>query len=67
MLTNDKWHAASILTTNTYGLKGAIKAIADGMDRYAGKPQYIQSIRNQIDDKGNYNNSLYEEHKELFD
>lgn len=67
MLTNDKWHAASILTTNTYGLKGAIKAIADGMDRYAGKPQYIQSIRNQIDDKGNYNNTLYEEHKELFD
>lgn len=67
MLTNDKWHAASILTTNTYGLKGAIKAIADGMDRYAGKPQYIQSIKNQIDDKGNYNNTLYEEHKELFD
>lgn len=67
MLTNDKWHAASILTTNAYGLKGAIKAIADGMDRYAGKPQYIQSIRNQIDDKGNYSNSLYEEHKELFD
>lgn len=67
MLTNDRWYAASILTTNTYGLKGAIKAIADGMDKYAGKPQYIQSIRNQIDDKGNYNNSLYEEHKELFD
>lgn len=67
MLTNDRWYAASILTTNTYGLKGAIKAIADGMDRYAGKPQYIQSIRNQIDDKGNYNTSLYEEHKELFD
>ena len=67
MLTNDRWYAASILTTNTYGLKGAIKAIADGMDRYAGKPQYIQSIRNQIDDKGNYSNSLYEEHKELFD
>lgn len=67
MLTNDRWYAASILTTNTYGLKGAIKAIADGMDRYAGKPQYIQGIRNQIDDKGNYSNSLYEEHKELFD
>ena len=67
MLTNDRWYAASILTTNTYGLKGAIKAIADGMDKYAGKPQYIQSIRNQIDDKGNYSNSLYEEHKELFD
>lgn len=67
MLTNDRWYAASILTTNTYGLKGAIKAIADGMDRYAGKPQYIQSIRNQIDDKGNYSNGLYEEHKELFD
>ena len=67
MLTNDRWYAASILTTNTYGLKGAIKAIADGMDRYAGKPQYIQSIRNQIDDKGNYSNNLYEEHKELFD
>lgn len=67
MLTNDKWHAASILTTNTYGLKGAIKAIADGMDRYAGQPQYIQSIRNQIDEKGNYTQALYEEHKELFD
>lgn len=67
MLTNDKWHAASILTTNTYGLKGAIKAIADGMDRYAGQPQYIQSIRNQIDEKGNYTQTLYEEHKELFD
>ena len=52
MLTNDRWYAASILTTNTYGLKGAIKAIADGMDRYAGKPQYIQGIRNQIDDNG---------------
>ena len=50
LLTNPKWHAASILTLNTYGIKGAIKAIADGLPRYAGKPAYIQSIRNQIGD-----------------
>lgn len=67
MLTNSKWHAASIMTANTYGLKAAIKAIADGMDRYAGKPAYIQSIRNQIDEDGNIPTSLYEEHKQLID
>ena len=67
MLTNPKWHAASIMTANTYGLKAAIKAIADGMDRYAGKPAYIQSIRNQIDEDGNIPTSLYEEHKQLID
>lgn len=67
ILTNSRWHAASILTTNTYGFKAAIKAIADGLPRYAGKPQYIQSIRNQIDDKGNYSPQLYEEHRELID
>lgn len=67
MLTNSKWHAASIMTANTYGLKGAIKAIADGLPRYAGKPKYIQSIRNQIDDQGKYSRDLYEKHQELFD
>lgn len=67
MLTTDKFHSASILTTNTYGLKGAIKAIADGLPRYAGKPQYIQSIRNQIDADGTIPQALYEEHKELID
>lgn len=67
MLTTDKFHSASILTTNTYGLKGAIKAIADGLPRYAGKPQYIQSIRNQIDVDGTISQALYEEHKELID
>lgn len=67
VLTNDKWHAASILTANTYGLKAAIKAIADGLPRYAGKPQYIQSIRNEIEDEDTIPRSLYEEHRELID
>lgn len=67
LLTNDQWHAASILTLNTYGLKGAIKAIADGLPRYKGKPAYIQSIRNQIGDDGFIPNALYEEHQELID
>lgn len=67
LLTNPKWHAASILTLNTYGLKGAIKAIADGLPRYKGKPAYIQSIRNQISDDGYIPEELYEEHKELID
>lgn len=67
LLTNDKWHAASILTLNTYGLKGAIKAIADGLPRYKGKPAYIQSIRNQIGDDGFIPTELYEEHQELID
>ena len=67
MLTNPKWHAASIMTANTYGLKAAIKVIADGMDRYAGKPAYIQSIRNQIGDDGFIPEQLYEEHQQLID
>lgn len=67
LLTNPKWHAASILTLNTYGIKGAIKAIADGLPRYKGKPAYIQSIRNQIGDDGYIPESLYHEHKELID
>lgn len=67
LLTNPKWHAASILTLNTYGIKGAIKAIADGLPRYAGNPAYIQSIRNQIGDDGYIPEDLYYEHQELFD
>lgn len=67
ILTNPKWHAASIMTANTYGIKAAVKAIADGMDRYAGKPAYIQSIRNQIGDDGYIPESLYEEHQQLID
>ena len=67
ILTNPKWHAASIMTANTYGLKAAIKAVADGMDRYAGKPAYIQSIRNQIGDDGFIPTELYEEHQQLID
>ena len=67
LLTNPKLHSASILTLNTYGLKGAIKAIADGLPRYKGKPAYIQSIRNQIGDDGFIPTQLYEEHQELID
>lgn len=67
LLTNPQLHAASIMTANTYGLKGAIKAVADGLDKYKGQPAYIQSIRNQIDDDGNYPDELYQEHKQLFD
>ncbi len=67
ILTNPKWHAASIMTANTYGLKAAIKAVADGMDRYAGKPAYIQSIRNQIGDDGVVPTEVYEEHQQLID
>ena len=67
LLTNPKWHAASILTLNTYGLKGAIKAIGDGLPRYKGRPAYIQSIRNQIGDDGYIPEELYKEHKELID
>ncbi|WP_323065355.1 hypothetical protein, partial [Limosilactobacillus reuteri] len=44
LLTNPKLHSASILTLNTYGLKGAIKAIADGLPRYKGKPAYIRDL-----------------------
>lgn len=67
ILTNPKWHAASIMTANTYGLKAAIKAVADGMDRYAGKPAYIQSIRNQIGADGVVPTEVYEEHQQLID
>lgn len=67
ILTNPKWHAASIMTANTYGLKAAIKAVADGMERYAGKPAYIQSIRNRIGDDGFIPTDLYEEHQQLID
>ena len=55
------------MTANTYGLKAAIKAIADGMERYAGKPAYIQSIRNQIGDDGYAPEQLYAEHRQLID
>ncbi|PWT37242.1 PHP domain-containing protein [Limosilactobacillus reuteri] len=67
LLTNSKWSAASILTLNTYGIKGAVKAIADGLPRYAGQPAYIQTIRNQINDDGTIPDKLYKEHRELFD
>lgn len=67
ILTNPKWHAASIMTANTYGLKGAIKVIAAGMEEYTGKPAYVQSICNQIEDDGSYSHELYIAHKELFD
>lgn len=67
ILQNPKWHAASIMTANTYGLKAAIKAIADGMERYEGRPAYIQSIRNQIAEDGFIPEALYEEHQQLID
>lgn len=67
LLTNDKFSSASILTVGTLGFKGAIKAIADGLPKYQGQASYIQSIRNEVDDDGNYSEPLYKEHKELFD
>ena len=67
ILQNPKWHAASIMTANTYGLKAAIKAIADGMERYEGRSAYIQSIRNQITEDGFIPEALYEEHQQLID
>lgn len=67
ILTNPKWHAASIMTVNTYGLKGAVKAISRGMEQYKSRPQYVQTICNQIDINGSYSTQLYEEHRELFD
>ena len=66
MLTNPRWHAASIMTANTYGLKGAVKALARGMERYKDKPAFVQSICNQIDDDY-IPDDLYKEHRQLFD
>ncbi|MFT8556530.1 PHP domain-containing protein [Liquorilactobacillus hordei] len=68
LLTNPNLYCASIMTANTYGLKGAIKVIAKGMDGYKDKsPFEIQGICNQIDIKDNYPDSIYQSHKKLFD
>ena len=68
LLEHPQLHCASIMTANTYGIKGAIKVIAKGHPDYSQEsPFAIQAICNQIDEKGNYPNSLYEEHKALFD
>lgn len=66
MLTNPRWHAASIMTANTYGLKGAVKALARGMEKYKDQPAYVQSICNQIEDEY-LPTDLYEKHQQLFD
>lgn len=68
LLNNPNMHCASIMTANTYGLKGAIKVIAKGHPDYKDKNIFaIQTICNQIDDDGTYPKAIYEKHKELFD
>lgn len=74
-VTMQKWllehpdlHCASIMTANTYGIKGAIKVIAKGHPDYADKSHFaIQAICDQIDEKGYYPPSLYDRHQALFD
>lgn len=68
LLTNPKLHCASIMTANTYQMKGAVKEIARGLEPYASQPQYkIEQITQQINVHDEYPQSLYEEHRELFD
>ena len=66
LLTHPKLHCASIITKNTYALKGSIKAIGRGLGRYT--PSELDFITKSIDEKTDeIPPSLYEQHKELFD
>jgi len=64
LLNNPQLHAASIMTANTYGLKGGIKALARGMGGYT--PLEVQDICNQIEDDV-IPDELYQLHKDLID
>lgn len=64
LLNNPQLHAASIMTANTYGLKGGIKALARGMGGYT--PLEVQDICNQIEDDV-IPDELYQSHKDLID
>lgn len=64
LLNNPQLHAASIMTANTYGLKGGIKALARGMGGYT--PLEVQNICNQIEDDV-IPDELYQSHRDLID
>lgn len=65
LLSNEAFDAASIVTKNTYGLKGAIKAMGKG---FGYSPVELNNITKSIDDKtGELPLSVYNEHKELVD
>lgn len=64
LLNNPQLHAASIMTANTYGLKGGIKALARGMGGYT--PLEVQDICNQIEDDV-IPDELYQSHRDLID
>lgn len=65
LLSNEAFDSASIMTKNTYGLKGAIKAMGGGLGY---SPFELNSITQLIDDKtGELPNSTYLDHKELVD
>lgn len=67
LLTHEKLHCAAIMTVGTYGLKGAIRDFG----RVLGyNPFEINNISKQLIEDGGeviIPDSLYNEHKELFD
>lgn len=63
LLSNEAFNAASIMTKNTFGLKGAVKAMGAGMNY---SPFELNELTKQIDDKtGEFPKDVYESHKEL--
>lgn len=65
LLTHPLLNCASIMTKNTYGTKGAVKAYGRAMGY---SPSELDSINKQLDEKTDQpSQQLYEEHQELFD
>ena len=66
LLTHHKLHCASIMTKNTYALKGAIKAMGRGLGTYSAGE--LDAISKMVDDKTeDVPEHIYEQHQELFD
>jgi DNA polymerase-3 subunit alpha len=66
LVHNPSFHSAAIMTINTFGLKSAIPALANGMPEYAGKKSVIESIKSSIADDGSYAPKLRAQNEKLF-
>ena len=65
LLSNEAFNGASIVTKNTYGLKGAIKVMGKGLGY---SPFELNDITKSIDEKtGEVPYEVYNKHKELID
>lgn len=65
LLRNEAFDSASIMTKNTYGLKGAIKVMGKGLGYSLNE---LNDISKSVDDgTGDVSKDVYNQHKELID